>query len=61
MTHDLDGGEVGPWRQPEVDDVFVEALRTYLADAKLVELDAHINDAEFADACVAVFLTMMNR
>ena len=58
MTHDLDGSEIGPWRQPEIDGVFVEALRTHLADAKLVELDAHINDAEFADACVAEFLTM---
>ncbi len=28
---------------------------------ELIELDAHINDAEFADACVAEFLTMTNR
>ena len=61
MTHDIDGGEIGPWKQPEIDDVFVESLRAHLADARLVELDAHINDMEFADACVAEFLTMMNR
>ncbi len=58
MTHRLDGGEIGPWKQPAVDGVFVETLRAHLAGARLVELDAHINDAEFADACVDEFLTM---
>lgn len=61
MTHAVDGTEIGPWKQPDVDAVFVEALRENLGDAKLVELDAHINDQEFADACVAAFLAMTNR
>lgn len=61
MTHDIDGGEIGPWKQPEIDEVFVDALRAHLTGAKLDILDAHINDSEFADACVAEFLTMMNR
>lgn len=59
MTHGLDGSEIGPWKQPEVDGAFVESLRTHLTDAKLVELDAHINDTEFADACVDRFFTMI--
>ena len=58
MPHGLDGGEIGPWKQPAVDGVFVETLRAHLGDARLVELDAHINDAECADACVDEFLTM---
>ncbi len=60
MTHGLDGNEIGKWKQPEVDSAFVGSLRTHLADAKLVELDAHINDAEFADACVDKFLAMID-
>ena len=59
MTQDLDGSEIGPWNQPEVDSAFVGSLRTHLDDAKLVEFDAHINDVEFADACVDKFLVMI--
>ena len=59
MTQGLDGSEIGPWNQPKVDSVFVESLRTHLDDAKLVEYDAHINDVEFADACVDKFLVMI--
>lgn len=58
MTHDIEGHEAGPWRRPDIDAAFVETLRANLAGAKLVELDAHINDAEFADACVDEFLAM---
>ena len=61
MTHGLDGREIGPWKQPEIDAVFVATLRAHLADAKLVELDVHINDAAFADACVEEFLAMVNK
>ncbi len=61
MTHGLDGREIGPWKQPEIDAVFVATLRAHLADAKLVELDAHINDAAFADACVEEFLAMVGK
>ncbi len=60
MTHGLDGSEIGPWMQTEIDRVFVETLRAHLADTRLVELDTHINDAEFADACVEEFLKMTN-
>ncbi|MFC1491923.1 Tm-1-like ATP-binding domain-containing protein [Nitrospinota bacterium] len=60
-THDLEGGEVGPWAQPEVDRAFGESLRTHLKKGRVEELDLHINDAEFADACVEAFFEMMKK
>lgn len=58
-THDLDGNEVGPWHQPEVDRVFTDTLRSNLKTGRIEELDLHISDPAFADACVATFVEMM--
>jgi uncharacterized protein (UPF0261 family) len=58
-THDLDGNAVGSWNKPEVDRVFTDTLRANLKTGAVEELDLHISDLEFADACVAAFMEMM--
>ncbi len=58
-THDLDGREVGSWKQPEVDAAFARALETHLEKGRIEELDLHVNDPEFADACVDAFVRVM--
>ncbi len=59
-THDIDGRETGAWRQPATDRAFTDSLRRHLSRTDAIEeLDLHINDPEFADACVDAFLAMM--
>ncbi len=58
-TYDLDGHEMGSWKQPESDRVFVSSMRKHLKKGRIEEFDLHINDVEFADACVNVFLELM--
>lgn len=59
MTHDLGGRELGPWAQPDVDAAFAAALGAHLEHGKIEELDLHINDPAFADACADAFLALM--
>ncbi|MEK9660413.1 MAG: Tm-1-like ATP-binding domain-containing protein [Alphaproteobacteria bacterium] len=59
MTHDIDGKEVAPWHKPEVDRVFVDTLRAHVEADAVEELDMHVSDPEFAEACVAAFVEMM--
>ncbi|MCZ6846977.1 MAG: Tm-1-like ATP-binding domain-containing protein, partial [Alphaproteobacteria bacterium] len=59
QTHDLEGRDIGPWDQPEVDAIFARVLGQHLKKGSIEELDLHINDPEFADACVDAFLRMM--
>ena len=59
-TYDLQGREIGRWDQPETDAAFARSLRTHLKKGKMDELDFHINDPAFADACVGAFLEMMH-
>jgi uncharacterized protein (UPF0261 family) len=59
-THDIDGNETGAWLQPQTDRAFTESLHRHLSKTEAItELDLHINDPEFADACVDAFLAMM--
>ena len=58
QTHDLKGGNIGPWFQPDVDAAFARVLAQYLVKGRLEELDLHINDPEFADACVDAFVQL---
>lgn len=60
-THDVTGKECGPWHQPETDQVFVSALRQGYPAGDIRELDLHINDPAFADACVDAFMEMMTQ
>ena len=58
QTHDLEGRAVGPWAQPDVDAVFARVLGEKLKKGRIEELDLHINDREFADACVDAFVEL---
>lgn len=61
MTQDVRGRERGPWKQPTVDAAFTRSLRRHLEKGAIEELDLHVNDPAFADACVDAFLDMMKR
>lgn len=58
-AHDLSENELGPWAQPETDAAFSAALTANLTHGTVEELPHHINEAAFADACVAAFLELM--
>ena len=60
-TYDLSGKELGSWAQPETDRVFLDTLRQHLSGDRISELPHHINDREFADACVDALIEMMRR
>lgn len=60
MAHDLNGVEMGSWAQPEADREFAVSLRKHLEKGRVEELDLHINDPEFAEACSKVFFALMD-
>ena len=60
-AHDLDGCEVGDWRQPEVDAAFAASLKEHLKAGEIITLDLHINDAAFADVCAEKMVEMLGR
>lgn len=55
-TQDVDENEIGEWHQPGTDAVFAAALAAHLDADAIDTLDLHVNDPEFADACVEAFL-----
>ncbi len=59
-AHDLDGRATAPWARPETDGVFVDTLKRHLSDGVIKEFDHHINDAAFADACVAELIGLLS-
>ena len=61
VTYDLEGREIGPWKQPAVDAVFTKSLRKHLNKGKVKELKLHINEQAFADACIEAFLDLVNK
>ncbi len=50
-----------PFYNPEADAALFEALRRHANKVKIIEMDAHINDPEFAARMVAELLSMLNR
>ena len=49
-----------PHWEPEGNRAFIDALKKHLTDSiPLVELDAHINDADFIDPVINEFIDMM--
>ena len=54
------GGDGGPLHDPQGYNMFVKSLKRHLRrDIRYEEIDAHINDRHFADACVNVLLEFM--
>ena len=51
-TFSINGEKLGPWHQPKCDAVFSNTLKQCLKDQSIIEMDAHINDPEFADRVV---------
>ncbi len=58
-TYDLAENELGSWKQPETDRMFSQSLNENLNTGTVEEFPCHINDAAFADACVAAFLEII--
>lgn len=51
-----------PFHWPEANKALLESLRLWiLPEIKVIELDYHINDAEFARACAEELLAMLKR
>lgn len=49
----------GPWIDPEADKALFESIKGHLRkDIPVYEIDANINDKEFADATFEVFMTL---
>jgi uncharacterized protein (UPF0261 family) len=55
-VQDLSGNDQGLWHRPEEYVVFTDALRTHFRGGRVDELPLHINDPQFADACVDAFI-----
>ena len=54
------GRKGGPLHDPQGDRILVKALKQHLKKhVRFEEIDAHINDRRFADACVHVLLESM--
>ena len=50
-----------PFWWPEADQALFQSLRNWMSpQVRLVELDLHINDAEFAEAAVDTLLSLLN-
>ncbi len=51
--------EGGPHWSPEADAALFQSLRNWVYGVELIEHDAHVNDAEFAEACVEALLRLL--
>ncbi len=60
-VQDLDGNDLGPWFEPGFDAPFTQALKKKLKRGRIEEFDLHINDPEFADACLKAFADLMQQ
>ena len=49
---------MGAWSKPTVDARFARSLRRHLKKGRIEELDMHVNDRSFADACVEALFGM---
>jgi uncharacterized protein (UPF0261 family) len=60
-TSNIAGEIVGSWRKPDSDAKFTETIKAELTSGAVMELDLHINDRAFADACVDEFMKLMKQ
>lgn len=58
-TSNIAGEIIGSWQKPETDRRFTDTIKAKLTSGAVRELDLHINDHAFADACVDEFLELM--
>jgi hypothetical protein len=61
QAHDLSGRQTGSWARPETERIFVDALRRHFPGGTIKELPHHINDAAFADVCVAELAGLLSQ
>lgn len=56
----MDGTDAGEWYDEEADGALIRAVKKHLdaSRVRLLEMEAHINDPEFADAAVALLLEL---
>ena len=59
----IDGSASGDWHDETVNSALIESIKDHLdtSKVKLVEVDAHINDPEFAETAVDLLTGMMKR
>lgn len=57
----IDGSISGEWHDEMVNSALIESIKSHLdsSKAKLMEVDAHINDPEFAEIAVNLLTKMM--
>ncbi|MFH1490551.1 MAG: Tm-1-like ATP-binding domain-containing protein [Pseudomonadota bacterium] len=57
----IDGTDAGPWYDEAADGALINAIKKHLDPSRveLVEMDAHINDPEFAEAAVQLLIRMI--
>lgn len=60
-AQDLDGKDRGAWKRPEDYRIFVDSLKRQVKTARIDELNLHVNDMQFADACVDAFVEIAKR
>ena len=53
--------QTGSWTRPETDRIFVDAPRRHFPGGTIKELPHHINDAAFADVCVAELAGLLSQ
>jgi uncharacterized protein (UPF0261 family) len=55
----LNGDDKGPWKRSDDYRAFVDSLRSNLKSGLIEELQLHINDNAFADACIDAFVKIV--
>lgn len=60
-AHNLEGKDCGPWKRAEDYRVFADSLKQQVKTARIDELMLHVNDIQFADACVDAFVGIAKR
>jgi len=60
-AQDIDGNDRAMWKRPEDYRIFADSLKKQVKTARIDELMLHVNDIQFADACVDTFVEIAKR
>ena len=60
-AQDINGEDRGAWKRPEDYRIFADSLKKQVKTARIDELMLHVNDIQFADACVDAFVEIAKR